>query len=127
MSYGYLFVTDQPSKKLGTGRGKFLSLPEVNGKCIYFRYEDDSICLVEKDNDKFRFTIPGSKFLQDVGSEIGQFIFSYALLGNREGEEDYAKIVLATKPIRVEMNVSLHIQPRSVYLFANIRDSSRSK
>lgn len=127
MSYGYLFITDKPCKKLGTGRSKFLRLPELNGKCIYFKYEDNSICLVEKDNNEFKLSVQGSKFLQDISSEIGQFIFSYALLGNREGEEDYAKIVLAAKPIKVEIDASIHIKPRSVYLFVIAGHSSGRK
>ena len=121
MSYGYLFVTDRPSDKLGKGRRRFWRVLEASGKNIYFRFEDEEIRFVETDHDRggFRPSAQGIEFFRELHKESGQFLFSYALLLNKEGEEDYAGWVLKEKPSKVNVCESPAIRPRELYVFVN--------
>lgn len=119
MSFGYLIITPQSCELLTKSRNENFSLiMKDRDLCVYFRFFEGDIYTARESEVESCITTHGYEWLKRIYEyNHGKFIFSDVLLQKREGEVDFAEMVL--KSIKNNRVSVINIQPG---LKINIRE-----
>ncbi|EFI22943.1 hypothetical protein HMPREF9016_01328 [Neisseria sp. oral taxon 014 str. F0314] len=95
MSFAYLIAASRPCPMLAKMRGEaFALVAQDTDLWVYFRFCEGSV-YTERSETESCMTEKGAEWLRWIyGLCGGSFVFSDVLLRHREGEEDFAKLVL---------------------------------